>query len=295
MVVYPINYFKIMTKSNLGKVKNKAKPFLKWVGGKRQLLEQFENIFPKDFNVYHEPMVGGGAVFFHLSPKSAVINDTNEDLMRAYEVVRDDVDKLIDLLKKFNRNHSKDFYYKTRDKFNKLKKKANGDNKIEFTARLIYMNHTCFNGLYRVNQKGEFNVPVGRYKNPTICDEDALRAVSEILKSVQILCGDFENAVESVNTDDFVYFDPPYDPVSNTANFTEYTNGGFGKEGQKRLAQTFRRLDRKDVKVALSNSDTDFIKDLYQGFNVHILKARRHINSNAAGRGEINEVLITNF
>ncbi|MFW6172823.1 MAG: DNA adenine methylase [Elusimicrobiota bacterium] len=285
----------MLTNLGLEEVKNKAKPFLKWVGGKRQLLEQFEDVFPKDFNIYHEPMVGGGAVFFHLTPKTAVINDTNEDLMRAYEVVRDNVDELIDLLKIFKENHNKDFYYKTRDEFNELKKKANGDNKIELTARLVYMNRTCFNGLYRVNQKGEFNVPIGRYKNPTICDEDTLRAVSQVLENVQILCGDFEKATESVATDDFVYFDPPYDPVSDTANFTEYTNGGFGKEGQKRLAQTFRQLDKRDVKVALSNSDTDFIKNLYQGFNVHILKARRHINSNADGRGEINEVLITNF
>lgn len=273
----------------------KPKPFLKWVGGKRQLLDRFENIFPESFNVYHEPMVGGGAVFFHLTPKSAVINDTNEDLMRAYEVVRDNVDELINLLKSFKKNHSKDFYYQTRDEFNELKKEANGDNKIELSARLIYMNRTCFNGLYRVNQKDEFNVPVGRYRDPTICDENTLRAASQILKNVQILCNDFEKAVKSVGANDFVYFDPPYDPVSETANFTEYTNRGFGKEGQKRLAQTFKELAKKGAKVALSNSDTDFIKNLYQRFNIHTLKAKRHVNSNANGRGEINELLITNF
>jgi DNA adenine methylase len=285
----------MLTNLDLADVKHNAKPFLKWVGGKRQLLDQFEDIFPDDFNVYHEPMVGGGAVFFHLAPELAVINDTNEDLMRAYEVVRDNVDELIELLKNFKENHGKDFYYKTRDEFNELKKQPNGDNKIEITARLIYLNRTCFNGLYRVNKKGGFNVPIGSYKNPTICDEDTLRAVSRVLEDVQILCGDFESTAQLVEPEDFVYFDPPYDPVSETANFTAYTNGGFGKEGQKRLAQTFRKLDKKDAKVALSNSDTDFIKNLYQGFNVHILKARRHINSNADGRGKINEVLITNF
>lgn len=279
----------------MSKTKVKAKPLLKWVGGKRQLLKQFEDIFPKDFNIYHEPMVGGGAVFFDLSPQKAVINDVNKDLMRIYKVVRDNVDDLIKLLKDFKEKHRKKFYYKRRKEFNKLKKDASRENKLRLAAIFIYMNRTCFNGLYRVNKKGEFNVPIGSYKNPTICDEENLRAVSKILKNVKILCKNFQNAVELVKENDFIYFDPPYDPISDTSNFTEYTNGGFGKKEQKQLAQTFKGLDQKGAKVMLSNSGTDFIMDLYKDFNIHKVKAKRYINCKGSKRGDVSEIVVTNY
>lgn len=273
-----------------------ANPFLKWVGGKRQLLDDFDNIFPDNYNVYHEPMVGGGAVFFHLAPDVGVINDSNEDLMTVYETIRDNVDSLIDLLRVFKKEHDRDFYYEKRTEFNKLKRlpKSKG-NKLKLSAYFIYLNRTCFNGLYRVNKKGEFNVPIGRYDNPRICDEGNLRLVSKVLKNVKLLCGDFEEAVGLVKKDDFVYFDPPYYPVSETAKFTEYTNGGFGKEGQVRLAETFKRLNKRGALIALSNSNTELINELYKGFTIHILKAKRLINSKASRRGEMDELLITNF
>jgi len=276
--------------------KQKVKPFLKWVGGKRQLLDEFSQIFPEhdEFEVYYEPMVGGGAVFFHLQPSQAVINDTNEDLIRAYKTVRDDVERIIDLLKEYKRKHSEDFYYEIRDKFNE-KKKDGRSSDVELSAMLIYMNRTGFNGLYRVNQRGEFNVPFGSYSNPTICNEDNLKAVSKILKDTEIMCADFKEGVKNTAKGDFVYFDPPYVPVSDTANFTEYNGGGFGEKDHRRLARVFADLDKKGTKVALSNSDTEFTKGLYSDFNIHILKAKRSINCNGGDRGSINELLITNF
>jgi DNA adenine methylase len=273
---------------------NKVKPFIKWAGGKRQLIKYFKDIFPEKFNVYHEPMIGGGALFFYLNPKRAVINDTNKELMKTYEVIRDNVEELIEKLKLFKSKHSKDFYYKKRNNFNKIKN-SKKNNKVELAACLIYLNHTCFNGLYRVNQKGDFNVPVGNYKNPEIFDEKNLKSASNFLKKVDILCDDFETAVKLAKSDDFVYFDPPYDPINNTSNFTEYNNGGFGKKEQKRLCQTFKNLDKKNIKLALSNSNTEFIKNIYRDFNIHVLEAKRTINSNSKKRGKIKELLITNY
>ncbi len=284
-------------KIKLSEIDKKAKPFLKWAGGKRQLLDIFDKIFPKGFKRFYEPMVGGGAVFFHLETNKAIINDSNKDLIRTYQVVRDNLVKLIEKLKKLKKRHKEKFYYQKRDQFNslKLQEEITKKEKIKLAALFIYLNRTCFNGLYRVNQKGEFNVPIGSYKNPRVCNEENLIAVNKKLQNTKILCQDFEKAVDSVKTDDFVYFDPPYDPINETSNFTQYTNGGFGKKGQKRLAKTFKELDKKGAKVALSNSNTDFINDLYQKFNIHTLKAKRSINSNGDDRGKIKEVLVTNF
>ena len=272
-----------------------AKPFVKWAGGKGQLLEQFKEIFPNEFNTYYEPMVGAGAVFFELNPKRAVINDVNEDLIKTYRVVRDKVQDLIEILKEFEKSHDEEFYYQKRGEFNLIKKENNPDHDLDLAARFIYLNRTCFNGLYRVNSSGEFNVPMGSYKNPTICNKELLKVVSKRLKKTKIKYGDFESAIEGVDADDFVYFDPPYDPVSKTSNFTEYTNGGFGDQDQKRLAKVFKKLSRKNAKVALSNSDTEFIRNLYDDFKIKKVEASRFINCKSKERGKVGEVLIVNF
>lgn len=273
----------------------KTKPFLKWAGGKRQLLDQYKKFFPKDYNKYYEPMIGGGAVFFDLNPEKAVISDVNEDLIKTYRVIRDEVNDLIKILKEFKNQHDEKFYYQKRGEFNLIKKGNNTDHDLDLAARFIYLNRTCFNGLYRVNPKGEFNVPMGKYKNPTICNEELLKIVSKKLKKAKIKYGDFESAVEGADKDDFVYFDPPYDPVSKTSNFTEYTNGGFGDQDQKRLAKIFKSLSKKNVKVALSNSDTEFIRNLYDEFKIKEVETARSINCKSKERGKVNEVLIVNF
>jgi DNA adenine methylase len=208
--------------------------------------------------------------------------------------VRDDVERIINFLKEYKRKHSEDFYYDIRDEFNE-KKKDGRSSDVELSAMLIYMNRTGFNGLYRVNQRGEFNVPFGSYSNPTICNEDNLKAVSKVLKDTKILRADFKEGVKNAAKGDFVYFDPPYVPVSDTANFTEYNGGGFGEKDHRRLAQVFTDLDKKGTKVALSNSDTEFTRGLYRDFNIHVLKAKRSINCNGGDRGSINELLVTNF
>lgn len=272
-----------------------AKPFLKWAGGKRQLLEQFNDFFPENYSVYYEPMVGGGAVFFHLAPHKAVLNDTNEDLIKAFKVVRDNAEKLIEILKIYEEKHNEDFYYETRDNFNEFKKKGKESQQIKLVAQLIYLNHTCFNGLYRVNQSGEFNVPIGSYRNPTISDEENLRKVSKILQDVELMCGDFENILPLVNSNDFVYFDPPYHPINKTSNFTEYAKNGFIEKDQVRLASFFEILDKKGVKLMLSNSNSKFIRELYKDFSIHVVKANRSINSKGDQRGKIKEIVVTNY
>jgi DNA adenine methylase len=274
-------------------LKVKPKPFLKWVGGKRQLLEELKRYSPKEFNTYYEPMVGGGALFFELQPKKAVLNDYNKDLVNVYRVIRDNVEDLIGVLDYYEKNNSKEFYYKTRDEFNNLKK--TDGNKLELAAKLIYMNKTCFNGLYRVNKKGEFNVPYGRYKSPNICNQFILNIASETLENTEILSKDFELVLKKANKNDFVYIDPPYDPISKTSDFTGYTDNGFGKKEQERLANNLIELDKKGVNFMLSNSDTDFINNLYKGFNIHVVKAKRFINCKSNSRGNVNELIITNY
>lgn len=269
------------------------KPFLKWAGGKRQLLQQIRKYLPKQIDTYYEPFVGGGAVLFDLQPKVAVINDVNVELINTYSVVRSDINSLVVTLSR-HRNE-RDYFYSLREldrssDFYEL-------SSIERAARLIYLNKTCYNGLFRVNHRGQFNVPFGAYKNPNIVNEKTLRAVHQYFSSnrIEFLNVDFNEAVSSANEGDFVYIDPPYDPVSGTASFTGYSLDGFGKKEQLRLKKTFDDLTERGCKVMLSNSATEFIADLYKDYHVIIVKANRAINSDSAKRGKIDEVLIMNY
>jgi DNA adenine methylase len=274
--------------------KNKlAQPFLKWAGGKRQLLPEIRKYIPKKINTYYEPFLGAGAVLFDIQPKKAVINDINTELINTYIAIRDHVDELINDLKKHK--NEKEYFYAIRDldrkeEFKKL-------SLVERASRIIYLNKTCFNGLFRVNSQGHFNVPFGKYKNPQIVNEIVLRAVHNYLNSndITILNVDFEKAVENAKKGDFIYFDPPYDPVSDTSSFTGYSLYGFDKDDQIRLRDLFVELDKRGCKVLLSNSATDFIKDLYKDFHIEVVSANRNINANASRRGKIDEVLVMNY
>lgn len=279
------------TKPELSK---KAEPFLKWAGGKSQLLEQYKEFIPRDFNNYIEPFVGGGAVYFHLlnsgyftDGKKIVLIDSNDELINCYQVIKENVERLISMLLNSKFQNRKDIYYKIRDE--------NPQDQIERAARTIYLNKTCFNGLYRVNSKGKFNVPFGRYKNPLLCDSKNLKAVNEALKKVEILYNDFEISIEFVYKDDFIYLDPPYQPISKTANFTSYTRNSFGQNEQIRLHEFYKTLDSMKCNVMLSNSDTPFIRELYKDYRIEVVSARRAINCKAEGRGKINELVILNY
>jgi len=275
--------------------RNGVPTFVKWAGGKTQLLGQFKPLFPKNFRGYVEPFVGSGAVFFFIkrefNPEKIVISDNNEELINAYLVVQNHLEKLLELLRLHKENHSKEYYYMVR-----AMDVANLS-PIERAARFLYLNKTCFNGLYRVNSKGQFNVPFGRYKNPNIVNEKTLREANRLLQGVTIKLQPFEKSLEDVEEGDFVYFDPPYYPLSETANFTGYTKETFLDEEQKKLAMVFERMHKKGVKAMLSNSDTSFIKGLYanNGFKIRKVKARRAINCNASKRGEINEIIVMNY
>ena len=273
-----------------------AKPFVKWIGGKRQLLSQFRELglYPSGFDGaggrYFEPFVGGGAVFFDLQSKNATISDLNSELITAYSVIRDNVEPLIESLKKHI--YDKDYFLKMRA----MNPAEMSD--VDIASRFIYLNRTCFNGMYRVNSKGQFNVPFGRYKNPIICDEDNLRAVSRALQGVEILNADYKVTVSKAGVGDFIYFDPPYYPISSTSSFTSYTKDGFAEKEQIELRDTFAELSNRGCYVMLSNSDTVFIRDIYGGLkNVTITTASagRSINSKGAGRGKITELVITNY
>ncbi len=273
------------------------RPFLKWVGGKGQLLgpliAQVERA--GDFGRYHEPFVGGGALFFELvrtnrlrrNSKRAYLSDNNERLIAAYLGVKQDVERVIDHLQRHREKHSEEYYYALRD--------AVPEDLFERAARIIYLNKTCYNGLFRENSRGIFNVPFGRYKNPRICDEVNLRATSEALQRADISVQSFEKVVGRAKAGDLVYFDPPYDPVSKTASFTAYDRGGFGRAEQQRLAEVARDLDAKGVKFILSNSMTKFIQNLYRGFKVESVNATRLVNSRADRRGTVVEALVRNF
>ncbi len=274
--------------------KNKlVQPFLKWAGGKRQLLPEMNKYFPKKMNTYYEPFLGAGAVLFHIQPKKAIVNDINTELIQTYIAIRDHVEELINDLKK-HRNE-KEYFYHIRD----LDRKEEFQNLslVERSSRIIYLNKTCFNGLFRVNSQGYFNVPFGHYKNPQIVNEIVLRAVHKYLNSNDITIHnvDFEKAVESAKKGDFVYFDPPYDPVSDTSSFTGYSLDGFDKEDQIRLRDLFVELDKRGCKVLLSNSATEFIKNIYKDFRIEIVSANRNINAIASRRGKIDEVLVMNY
>lgn len=267
--------------------------FVKWAGGKKQLIEQFKSFFPKKINRYFEPFVGGGAVAFYIirnyNPEEIIISDNNKELINAYEIIKDNVTELINLLKEYKKEHSRETYYKIRSQDPKCL------SKIHRAARFIYLNKTCFNGLYRVNSKGQFNVPMGSYKNPTVCQEKNLKEISKLLKNVKIKTMSFEKIVNYAEKDDFIYFDPPYYPLKKGKSFTTYTKDNFLEKEQRRLAEVFNKLAIKDCKVMLSNSDTDFIKNLYKEHRINIVKASRMINSDGSGRGKINELVITNY
>lgn len=269
-------------------------PILKWVGGKRQLLPEIRTHIPKKISTYYEPFIGGGAVLFDLQPKKAVINDTNSELINLYKVVKYDVEALIKELA--NHKNEEDYFYEVRawDRDHTFYQQLTD---IQRAARIHYLNKTCYNGLFRVNQAGQFNAPFGRYKNPNIKNEITLKAVSEYFNSANIKFEntDFVEAIKGIRKGAFVYFDPPYDPVSGSANFTGYTQGGFDRYEQVRLKELCDKLDARGVKFLLSNAATDFILDLYKDYEIQKVQAKRVINSNGDARGEVDEVLVKNY
>lgn len=275
------------------------KPYLKWAGGKRQLLPEIKKNIPADITryTYYEPFVGAGAVFFALQPKRAVINDSNDQLMLTYQAIEDNVDELIELLKVHKKLNSEDYYYKIRN-LDRNQSEFNALTTTQKAARLIFLNKTCYNGLYRVNSQGLFNVPYGKYRNPAIFEETVLRAISKYLNDNDISVNnqDFTDAVQNADKHSFIYFDPPYHSPSNT-NFTGYQANGFGENEQTRLRDTFLTLTERGVCCLLSNADTEFIRDLYANkqFEIITVSAKRAINSDSAGRGNVNEVLIKNW
>ena len=276
-------------------MKNKlVAPVVKWVGGKRQLLDQIVPLLPKKITSYCEPFFGGGAVLFAIQPHKAIINDLNIDLITVYEVIKNHVDDLIISLQKHE--NSQYYFYKIRD-IDRDKEVYQNMSDIEKASRLIYLNKTCYNGLFRVNQAGEFNSPFGHYKNPNIVNEPVLRAVSKYFNHNEItfLSEDFSTTLDRLKKGTFVYLDPPYDPVSDTASFTGYNKGGFDKNEQIRLKNCCDHLTNKGIKFMLSNSATDFIKELYKDYEISIVKAKRAINVDANKRGEIDEVIIRNY
>ena len=264
-------------------IEKEYKPFIKWVGGKRGLLEQLLPLFPKDFNNYHEPFVGGGAVFFELysknllSGKKIILSDINKDLVTTYKVIQSNPNNLIDNLKNYKEQHSKEFYYKIREVDRKESYNTLSD--LEKATRFIYLNKTCFNGLYRVNKNGFFNTPIGSYKNPNIADRETILNASLALQEALILEQSFEKVLDNAKKGDFIYFDPPYYPLNKTSNFTSYDSNCFLEEQQNKLFRVFKELDKIGCYVALSNSDTNFIKELYKEYDINIVNANRFINS----------------
>ncbi len=270
-----------------------ALPFVKWAGGKGRLLSQLRPLLPPGVaRMRHvEPFVGGGALFFSRQPSRALLTDVNPSLIDTYHAIRDDVERVIDALGELAAQHCKERYYDVRERYNRgaritAPKRA---------AMFIYLNKTCFNGLHRVNRRGEFNVPYGSYKNPRILNSEGLRAASRALKAADLRCASFEALLEHAKPGDFVYFDPPYEPVSSTASFTAYSRNGFSREDQSRLAEVYAALDRRGCKLMLSNSDVPFIRTLYRRFRVDMVAAPRAINCNGAKRGKVTEVVVRNY
>ena len=268
-------------------------PVLKWAGGKRKLLPSMIERIPDNFSGYVEPFVGGGAMFFELRSRNliagAVLSDVNSDLISLYTIIRDKPEQLIESLVNID-------YRNNREDFNRAREEFNSDPlPVRKAALMIYLNRHCFNGLYRVNFSGKFNVPFGRYNNPVIPGKEQIMEVSGSLKNVDLKCCDFENSIREAGERDFVYLDPPYQPISETSSFTSYSSGGFEEEGQRRLAKVFRDASSSGVFLMISNSDSPLIRELYSDFKISNILAARNINSNGKGRGKINEVLITNY
>lgn len=276
-------------------MKNKlVAPVVKWVGGKRQLLSEIEPLFPKRYTTYCEPFVGGGAVLFSKQPRHAVVNDLNKDLITTYLVIRDDVRTLIELLKQYE--NTADYFYKVMD-LDRDKEQYSQLSSVEKAARLLYLNKTCYNGLFRVNSSGEFNSPFGNYKNPNIVNEPVLLAVNKYFcnNDIAFYSEDFASTLKRIKRGAFVYLDPPYDPVSDTSSFTGYNKGGFDRKEQIRLKNCCDELSANGIKFMLSNSSTDFIKELYNNYNITTVNANRAINSNGQKRGKVEEVIIRNY
>lgn len=270
-------------------------PFLKWVGGKRQLMPSIVELLPsniKDLN-YVEPFIGGGAVLFHLQPKNAIINDFNKELINVYKVIKNNLSELIEDLKKHSNNAEYFYQIRSLDRTEEFKNLTD----VQRASRIIFLNKTCFNGLYRVNNAGEFNAPFGRYKNPNIVNDPTLKAVNKYLNGNNVILrnGDYADVLIETKQNSFVYLDPPYHPISESSNFTGYVQGGWDIFDQTRLRDTCDELNSKGVKFLLSNSSSPIIKDLYEKYIITTVKANRAINSNGADRGEVDEVLIRNY
>lgn len=316
MWIIPKDAFKPIDGRTLRHEKKKpAKPFIKWAGGKGQLLPTIRKFYPPGLGTsikkYCEPMVGAGAVLFDIlnnyEMDEVYICDTNIQLMNVYETIRNDVDSLIELLLGYETDYlscsdenRKKYYYEKRDEFNTLIQKSEKDNAIQRAALFIYLNKTCFNGLYRVNRKGLYNVPIGSYKNPKICDDDNLKKASNLLQMVTILTGDYSCIKDKIDKNTFVYFDPPYRPLTKTAEFTSYNSESFDDAEQIRLSNFIKSINNAKVMASNSdpkntNPDDDFFDDLYLSLNINRVSANRAINSNGNGRGKINELLITNY
>lgn len=272
----------------------KVPTFVKWAGGKTQLLKKYSSLYPKDFNKYFEPFLGSAAIFFYIkqkrNPKECFLSDTNPELVNVFKIVQSNPNRLLKLLKEHKeKDNNREYFNEQRIKFNEI------DTGLEKAALFIYLNKTCFNGLYRVNSKGEFNVPFGKYKNPSIVQEDKVRKASELLQGCEIFKSKFQDAIKKAQEGDFVYFDPPYYPLSKTASFTAYQKDAFLEREQRQLAEVFKKLDNIGCKVMLSNSDVKFITDLYEGFDIQIVRARRMISCVGTGRGKINELVVRNY
>jgi len=276
--------------------KSLVQPFLKWAGGKRQLLPAIKKYIPQRFTQYYEPFVGAGAVLFSLQPAKSIINDTNSELINCYKVIKDYPDELLKVCQEHERNNSKDYYYQLRSKDRQSSFKQLPS--VERAARIIYLNKTCFNGLFRVNSKGQFNVPYGNYTNPVIADPDLIHAVSAFLnqRSVRVCEGDFALSLLTARKGAFIYFDPPYHPISDTSSFTGYTINGFGESEQQRLKELCDKLSDRGCNVLVSNSNAPFIRELYNDSRYKIVEvnASRAINSVSSKRGKIRELLIYN-
>lgn len=295
----------------------KIRPFVKWAGGKGSLIPQLNNFYPYELKNgiierYIEPFVGGGAVLIDILQKydvqEAYAFDINIDLINSYNVIKNDVEELITNLEQMEieylqleQEERKNYFYNKRDEYNSYALEENEQN-VQRAAQFIYLNRTCFNGLYRVNKEGKFNVPVGSYKNPMICDEENLRKLSELIQNVQFQYGDYRRSMEYVTKNTFVYFDPPYRPLNVTSGFTSYTKEDFNDDSQRELAAFYRKLNERNAKLMLSNSnpknineEDHFFDNIYHGFNIDEIYASRMINANSKGRGKISEILVTNY
>ena len=272
-----------------------VKPILKWVGGKRQLLSEISPLIPGEFDKYFEPFVGAGAVIFDLLPNKAVINDLNAELINVYQAIKHSPDELIELLQEHTNNNDKEYFYRVRE----LDRQAGYDDlsSVFKASRTIYLNKTGFNGLYRVNKAGQFNTPWSRYKNTRKLEADNILAMSKYFNEneIEILNTDYKEALNTVSNGDFVYFDPPYLPISPSSAFVSYTSDGFGIEQQIELKETCDLLNNKGVKFLLSNSYHPFLLELYQDYNIKIVEARRNVNSKGHKRGKIREILVSNY